>query len=397
MKKLHKKKVRMISLHLFELDQLRIYLEDMAAKGWMLSNLGTGFMIFSACEPQEVTFYIDIYTQGSYMNPFYIDEKEVNYIEFILDYGYELITKKSNFQVFVSHRKQPVPIHSEESEDMMKERASTILKFEWLNYIFGTLLMGIFFIFFLWMHTTNFYFYTNPLPYTMLFMFMLFIYRGIPSIRWLIQKEKYHKTYRQILHRDQIFEVFWALAFVLAIHDVLQLTQFRPFLFLFVSLLCIIGIFFLLDHILASLHQKYHGAFSILVIILLLFYGNHFILNAIFDESTQEHTKEVENYSEESSFFITTRKYNQSFIEDEQIPYRYTIYTIKIPFMTDYLLNKYLEPFKRLVVVYEDADYIWMQDGYRTLLVVNQSFIELEHTDYTKEEILDILAYVETK
>lgn len=177
----------------------------------------------------------------------------------------------------------------------------------------------------------------------------------------------------------------------------LQLTQFRPFLFLFISLLCIIGIFFILDHILASLHQKYHGAFSILVIILLLFYGNHFILNAIFDESTQEHTKEVENYSEESSFFITTRKYNQSFIEDEQIPYRYTIYTIKIPFMTDYLLNKYLEPFKRLVVVYEDADYIWMQDGYRTLLVVNQSFIELEHTDYTKEEILRILDYVKTK
>ena len=397
MKKLCKKKVRLISLHLFELEQLRTYLEDMATKGWMLSNLGTGFMIFTACEPQEVTFYIDIYTQGSYMNPFYIDDKEVNYIEFILDYGYELITKKSNFQVFVSPRKQPVPIHSEESEDMIKERASTILKFEWLNYIFATLLMGIFFLFFLWMHTINFYSFTHPLPYTMLFMLTLFIYRGIPSIRWMIQKEKYHKTYRQILHRDQIFEAFWALALVLAIHDVLQLTQLRPFLFLFVSLLCIIGIFFMLDHILARFLKKYHGAFSIFVIILLLFYGNHFILNAIFDESTQEYTKEVENYSEESSFFITTRKYHQSFIEDEQIPYRYTIYTIKLPFMTDYLLDKYIEPFNRLVVVHEDDNYLWMQDGYRTILVKNQTFIEIEHVDYTEEEITDILDYVKVQ
>lgn len=203
MKKRCRKKIRMISLHLFELEQLRTYLEDMAAKGWMLSNLGTGFMVFTACEPQEVTFYTDIYTQGSYMNPFYIDDKEVNYIEFILDYGYELITKKSNFQVFVSHSKQPVPIHSEESEDMVKERETTILKFEWLNYIFATLLMGIFFLFAIWMYTTSFYFFTHPLPYTMFIMFVLIFSRGIPSLRWLIQKETYHKTYRQILHRDQ--------------------------------------------------------------------------------------------------------------------------------------------------------------------------------------------------
>lgn len=390
MKKRCRKKIRMISLHLFELEQLRTYLEDMAAQGWMLNSINTAWITFTACAPQKVSFFIDIYTKGSFTNPLEIDDQEMSYADFICEYGYELISRTSNYQVFVSHDEQPIPIYTHETQDTIAQREHTIFKFEMINYILAAIIFGLLFIFTLWSYTigSSFHTFQYNANYTLLFLQVLYIMRGIPSLRWLLLKHHYHMSYQHIKRRDFLL-FLTTLCCLLSLIIVISPYANNSFLFYLCIFLFILLLgFFIVDSMLTRICKKYHSVISFLCLLLILYFGNGILLHDVVTNNIENaHVSAIR----EDSIFLSTRYFNRYEINDSDNPYSYTLYTIKLSFMKNFLINKFLEMIDDPQVIEKGEDWLWASNDYQTYIVKEHHILILHNPHASKEDMLHLL------
>lgn len=366
-----KKKVVNLNLHLFEREQLCTYFHDMALQGWMLTNMKYSWMIFSKTAPQDVTFVIDIYPKGNYMNPYNIDQEQIAYSEFIEAYGYERIALTGNYHVY-RIKKETIPIHNEESTDRQKERKKTILKYEAYNHVF-ILLLGLLFLINPAFHLDNIDVYESNGTFLLHFVPLIFILMCIlkagPSVLWIIRQNHYHPPYHHILKRERYFQVLWWIMLIMFIISLLSTNKSANIL---VSMLVIIIFtiicFYGLDLLFTHITKRFHGIISIIcttyLLTMLLINPAVFILPAPSPRTSQDPVISIQNMNqditsianteiqEKDSIFLhimeTWEEYsdpitNEGTVQNDRKFFSCKVYTIKDTILADYLKELILQ------------------------------------------------------
>lgn len=113
-----KNKYKWVFWGFFSLDYqaMKTYLEEMAAKGWMLEKIGLQhhFAKFRAIEPQKRKFYVDVFKEGGPLTPENTEESEA-YRRLCEESGWKFITSQDYLQFFCAQAdSDPVPIQTDE-------------------------------------------------------------------------------------------------------------------------------------------------------------------------------------------------------------------------------------------------------------------------------------------
>lgn len=108
------------------------YLENMARKGWMLEKVGRGMARFNKIQPQELTFYVDVFKdEGPLVPENTSDSRE--YRSLCEDSGWQFITSQDYLQFFYAQEeKNPTPIQTDGEMELRLVRNS-LLKQEFLG------------------------------------------------------------------------------------------------------------------------------------------------------------------------------------------------------------------------------------------------------------------------
>lgn len=135
-----KSKTKRVLWGFFSLDYkaMETYLEQMAKKGWMLEKVGRYIAKFRAIEPQELKFYVDVFTEGGPFTPEKTKEAE-EYRSLCQESGWTFITSQDYLQFFYADaHKNPIPIQTDE-EIEQKIVESTL----WRNELLGMIIFSI--------------------------------------------------------------------------------------------------------------------------------------------------------------------------------------------------------------------------------------------------------------
>ncbi|MEN1761055.1 DUF2812 domain-containing protein [Anoxynatronum sibiricum] len=108
-----------------------IYLEEMAAKGWMLERVGRVVAKFRAIEPRRLKFYVDVFKDEGPLTPANTKESE-EYRSLCQASGWTFITSQDYLQYFYSEDDDSVPIQTDEVLEQ-KIVETTLFKGEILN------------------------------------------------------------------------------------------------------------------------------------------------------------------------------------------------------------------------------------------------------------------------
>lgn len=410
-----KKKYTFINFHLFEIDTIQEYLHDMAKQGWMLKKLRFGFTVFERCEPQDIYFVIEIYEKGSILNPYFVNEEQVQYSDFIESYGYELINSYSNYQVYKTNKKIELPIHSYVDETMRKRRNRAILKQEIYMYLFILILPILNFRPSRTFNSLHTYQNTSLLLLSLLVipLYILIILRAIPVFRWILIKERYHISVKHMLVRDRFYAVCLSVilllgAFTLCFANNTSFTYI--FLFLgWITFICF-PVFLGLDYILSRWIKKHHAVPALLISLYLgcifpihmmtsnmlkqpeetikvsdaLFHGSDFQDDLPPMTSNEQEKKD--------SIFLTTQSYYERFQCRENYKgytsfcdnLYYTIYTIKNTPLKEHITSLILNPeYRAPAFKGKILDWDWYQnDSDDVYLTKDNHIIELSMTMY---------------
>lgn len=262
-----KKKRRQLNVHLFETRQLCEYFHEMALQGWILQKANAVSFTFVKEKPQDLIYSMEIYTKGSYMNPYNINQEQKDYMTFIEEYGYELVARTSNFQIYRS-TKPLVPIHSEDSAGQRKEVHKTIIQYEALNHLMFILLTPM-----MWLNMHNLSFYLIKTNATLcfllfpLFFTVLTLLKVIPFFLWFIQKDRYQPSLSRILARERLFHISWIFLIITVVPFFLSFNfpdnsiVYQSML----SILILVIVFYGLDFILSKFIKKYHGLIAMVI------------------------------------------------------------------------------------------------------------------------------------
>ena len=102
------------ALNLDSLTTTKNYLEDMARAGWMFECVsGMNLFEFVKCEPQEITFAVEVLPDGSMFDTHPTD-KNMEYIEFCKNVGWNYICSSANVYFFYTTKKDVLPIETDE-------------------------------------------------------------------------------------------------------------------------------------------------------------------------------------------------------------------------------------------------------------------------------------------
>lgn len=114
------------------------YLEEMAAKGWMLERIGRTFARFRAIEPSRIKFCVDIYKEGGPFKPEDTDAS-IAYRNLCAEAGWSYISAQDYLQYFHAEvDAHPIPL---QTDDVLEQEIvdSTMGNREKLALLFMTL------------------------------------------------------------------------------------------------------------------------------------------------------------------------------------------------------------------------------------------------------------------
>ncbi|GAA0182321.1 hypothetical protein SH2C18_47200 [Clostridium sediminicola] len=211
-----------------EYKTLEEYLEKMAAKGFMLSEIKRGKFIFTKIEPRELTFNVSLFyhtTPFDYPN----HEKDKDYKELCEESGWTYCTNTDVYQIFYKEKNNnATPIHTD-SEEEYKIIKNTFMKTDFISMILLTFVVGMQFI-----NTLNFnyeYLLNNTFLLTLIgpiFLILIMSSIYIPPIVWLIKnkinltrgKELEFSTNKERIIRSIITWSLISLYFILTIFTI---------------------------------------------------------------------------------------------------------------------------------------------------------------------------------
>lgn len=107
----NKKKVFKI-VDFTELTKLKEYLEQMAAKGWMIKEMSSCTLTFEKINPIDVVFSLDIFPDAD-VETGKISEKNWEYIEYCKSSGWTYAFSYGYLQIFYSKNKNLIPIETD--------------------------------------------------------------------------------------------------------------------------------------------------------------------------------------------------------------------------------------------------------------------------------------------
>lgn len=170
------------------LPNIQRKLEAMAAKGWMLFEIGTYTMTFQKVVPQNLKFNI-------LLNPInqYEDSKNgpVGELEDLcVADGWEFVLRRSVYVVFECSQEMPIPIYSDSQQMIEKIKARVY------RYLFISACCGIIIIlaFSPMVNKLDYSYFYEPMIVSF-FLFMIYVFFEacaifIPAIRWLMLIKK---------------------------------------------------------------------------------------------------------------------------------------------------------------------------------------------------------------
>lgn len=126
------------------LEEVKKYLEDMAAIGWMFEKYDGIRMQFQKCEPRDLNFAVEIFDKTSTFAT-YCNEKNMEYIEYCEAAGWNYISSYTFLQFFYSEDKNLTPIETDEK--MKLKSIWKAGKYERVSNGIVLPLLGILFIF----------------------------------------------------------------------------------------------------------------------------------------------------------------------------------------------------------------------------------------------------------
>ncbi|MCR5608341.1 MAG: DUF2812 domain-containing protein [Lachnospiraceae bacterium] len=110
-----KTKVKYLTFHIDKLDLIKTYLEDMAAKGWMLKKVNpVGKCVFEESEPKTLRFALSIY-EGHKTFQVTSDDKHDEYVEYCISAGWNHIGYIGMMDIFYTEDNNAPELHTEES------------------------------------------------------------------------------------------------------------------------------------------------------------------------------------------------------------------------------------------------------------------------------------------
>lgn len=384
-----KRRIKIRDIHLFEHEVLQEYFHKMALQGWMIVKAKRLWFVFEKCEPQEVSFFFDIYEQGNYLDPNDINEEQIAYSDFIEQYDYELITRSSNYQLYKRMDPSQIPIHTIEDKHRMHRHYQSIKRYELYNYV----LLALVFTCNFWLTkgmrittlTSNLQLFLSPL---LLLITILAWLRCIPFFIWLFKKERYHIAVNMFEIREKFYAIIYGITIMLSILFLCFLSAI-PYLVPICIILFIFSLsFYLFDALLKHKCKRTHTILSMLIAFYLSYLGG---IHTVFHYTTPyslTKTKDASAYIRESVLL----RYDQP--KDAS----YSIYTIKAAFAREYIIDTLLYKNYHTYTyqtsfegweVYRDEDFY--------LFIKKDTIVELNthiHDEIQQAELSKILAEV---
>ena len=117
-------------------DELAVYLEEMAEKGWMLEKIVAGSkFVFRKTEPMKLRFAAEIFVNGSMFDTHVIESNQ-EYIDYCEAAGWAFVCSSADLDIFVTDREDAPEI---EGDPVLKLRA--IRKANRYKKVIGPLIM----------------------------------------------------------------------------------------------------------------------------------------------------------------------------------------------------------------------------------------------------------------
>lgn len=200
-----KRKYKFMAFYAFEYKVLEDYLRSMAQKGWKLVKL-QGFlknlMVFEKCEPQSIYYHVDYGAKYSIMYPNDATPSQIQYREFLEDYGYEFVSSNGPIDVYASREETILPIRDDDS--VGHQEIKKIAKREFLlNFC-----LPLMYVFLAYQSFSggeySYYANTNLLSGIFdLIVAGIWLSTLFPYIHWLIHKKKEYKL-RSVVIRTKL-------------------------------------------------------------------------------------------------------------------------------------------------------------------------------------------------
>lgn len=99
-----------------ECEALEEYLEGMALKGWILSNVSKGFSYFTfqKGEPQKLIYSVQVFDKASLFDT-QLNANTMEYIDYCKEAGWQFVCNKEKIHIFVTADENAVPIETDEA------------------------------------------------------------------------------------------------------------------------------------------------------------------------------------------------------------------------------------------------------------------------------------------
>lgn len=178
-------------VHIDNLEETEKFLSEMAAKGWMLRHVtGSVKFEFEKCEPSDVVFSVDVFSEGSVYDTYTIDSN-LEYIEYCKKAGWTFICSAGKIDYFMSADKNTPEIESDQAYKL-----KTLEKPLMMTKIVSPLLfilMGLVFLITQLGASRNLVFISS-LHFTSVFLWVFIMALDIISVcmylRWLIKARR---------------------------------------------------------------------------------------------------------------------------------------------------------------------------------------------------------------
>ena len=89
------------------------HLESMAARGWLLENIGTFFWRYRRIEPRALRFNVAYYPDASEYDPIEPSERQQSFWDYCAQAGWTKVANRAQMQVFCNEDENAVPIETE--------------------------------------------------------------------------------------------------------------------------------------------------------------------------------------------------------------------------------------------------------------------------------------------
>lgn len=120
------------------------HLERMAAKGWLLEEMGAYYWTYRRIEPQNIKFAVTYYPESSILRG--LSEQELLLQDYCEAAGWKLVTRWSQMQVYCTDALDPVPLETDavlQIENINETAWRSHLRGHWIG--FGAMLfLGLF-------------------------------------------------------------------------------------------------------------------------------------------------------------------------------------------------------------------------------------------------------------